>query len=237
MASGAKYSEEYTDRLSDIGKTDVACGWKPIPEGAEEETDWPSCIWDQVITLNEQDAEHGSRFKYRSIETDVIAHAMERVTGKRLPQIFSDELWSKIGAERDALFTVDSSGYGLACGGFNATLRDYMRFGLLHLNDGFLNGQQIVSKEWIDDIRNGDHGMFDDVGREAFPNGCYRNQFWIEDDDRETVMCFGVFGQLIYISPEYNLVAVKLSTWPEFLNFEFKVNTLRAIHAIAAELK
>ena len=145
-------------------------------------------------------------------------------------------MWSKIGAEEDASFTVDSSGYALACGGFNATLRDYARFGILHLNNGKVGGEQIVPNEWIEDIRNGSHGLFNDISREAFPNGRYRNQFWIEDDDRETAMCFGVFGQLIYISPEYDLVAVKLSTWPDFLNFEYKVNTIRAIHAIAQSL-
>ena len=236
MASGTRYSEAYTDRASDIGKTDVACGWKPIPKDSDPGIYWPSCVWDQIITLKDQDAEHGSRFNYRSIETDVIAHAMERVSGRRLAQLISDELWSKIGAEHDSYFTVDSSGYALACGGFNATLRDYARFGLLHLNNGKCAEQQVVPHEWIQDIRNGPHGLFDDLGRESFPNGRYRNQFWIEDNDRETVMCFGVFGQLIYISPEYDLVAVKLSTWPDFLDTEFKLNTLRAIHAIGKSL-
>ncbi len=236
MTSGTKYSEEYTDRASDMGKTDVACGWKPIPADADPAIIWPNCIWDQIVSLTEQDAEHGNRFYYRSIETDVIAHAMERVTGRRLPQLISDEMWSKIGAEQDASFTVDSSGYGLACGGFNATLRDYARFGLLHLNNGKCGRQQVVPLEWIQDIRSGPHGLFNDIGRESFPNGCYRNQFWIEDINRETAMCFGVFGQFIYISPEYDLVAVKLSTWPDFLNFEYKINTVRAIHAIANAL-
>ena len=35
-----------------------------------------------------------------------------------------------VGAEESAGFTVDPAGYALACGGFNATLRDYGRFGL-----------------------------------------------------------------------------------------------------------
>ena len=236
MTSGTRYSEAYTDRASDVGKTDVACGWKPVPMDMDPDIEWPSCVWDQVVTLKDRDAEHGSRFEYRSIETDVIAHAMERVTGRRLPQLVSDEMWSKIGAEHDACFTVDSSGYALACGGFNATLRDYARFGLLHLNTGVCDGERVVPVDWINDVRSGPHGLFNDTGRELLPNGRYRNQFWIEDANRETVMCFGVFGQLIYISPEYDLVAVKLSTWPDFLDTGHKANTLRAIHAIAKHL-
>ena len=75
-------------------------------------------------------------FDYRSIETDVLAFIMERATGKRLAELVSEELWQKIGAEESACFTVDSAGYALADGGFNATLRDYARFGLMILENG-----------------------------------------------------------------------------------------------------
>jgi CubicO group peptidase (beta-lactamase class C family) len=52
----------------------------------------------------------------------------------------------------------------------------------------------------------------------------------------EAFMCLGVFGQLIYIAPAYNMVVVKLSTWPDFLDDTFKMDTQLAIHAIAAAL-
>lgn len=236
MTSGTQFGEEYTDPASDIAKTDVAAGWKPIPPDSDPLIHWPTCVWDQILTLQAQDAEHGARFQYRSIETDVLAHAMERVSGQRLAELVSQELWMKIGAEEDACFTVDSAGYALADGGFNATLRDFARFGLAHLNRGRVGGEQVIPEFWVDDIRHGDHGLFDDASRELLPNGRYRNQFWVEDATRQSVMCLGVFGQLIYIAPEYNMVAVKLSTWPEFLNNPRKINTLRALHAIAGAM-
>ena len=68
------------------------------------------------------------------------------------------------------------------------------------------------------------------------PNGAYRNQFWIDDVSRSAIMCRGVFGQLIYIDSDRDLVVVKLSSWPDFLDTDFGVNTLRMIHAIAAEI-
>jgi len=142
-------------------------------------------------------------------------------------------LWQKLGAEEDACFTVDRAGYALADGGFNATLRDFARFGQLHLQGGARDGKQIIPKAWIKDIRSGGHGLFNDTGREFLPNGRYRNQFWVEDASQETVMCIGVFGQLIYIAPQDKMVVVKLSTWPDFVDLTHKRNTLRAIHAIA----
>ena len=232
MTTGVKFDETYTDPLSDIAVTDVACGWKPVPKHAPKDFAWPHCMWEQILSLKEKAAEHGERFLYRSIETDVLAHAMERVTSKRLWQLTSEILWSKIGAEYDASFTVDASGYAIADGGFNATLRDYGRFGLLHLNGGQTLGKQVIPADWIDDIQNGDHGLFNQESREHLPNGQYRNMFWIEETGKSTVLCLGVFGQMILISPKYDLVAVKLSTWPDFLNPGYEVDTIAAINAI-----
>ncbi|MEO1198763.1 MAG: serine hydrolase [Pseudomonadota bacterium] len=232
MTSGARFSEDYTDRYSDIGAMDVASAWKPAPDGTRRE-DFPDCVFDQMLTLKTLEAEHGSRFLYRSIETDVVAHCMERATGKRLPEIVSDALWSGVGADESACFTVDTSGYALACGGFNATLRDYARFGLLVLGGGAWNGRQVIPQAWIDDTFSGPHGLFNDAGRELFPNGAYRNQFWIEDNDRQTILARGVFGQMIFISRDLDCVAVKLSTWPDFRNTFYDDLTRRAIRAIA----
>ena len=237
MTSGVKFSEEYDVRNSDIGKMDVASSWKPIPEGSDPNEYWPESVWDQMLTLKEKEVEHGERFLYRSIETDVIAHAMERVTGKKLANLISEELWQTMGAEEDANITVDSSGYGLSCGGISSSLRDFARFGILHLNNGMLNGKQIIPRDWIEDIRSGNHGLANESLRTTYPNGKYRNQFWIENASKTTVMCIGVFGQLIYIAPEYNMVVVKFSTWPDFLDDTHKLNTLSAIHAIANNYK
>jgi CubicO group peptidase (beta-lactamase class C family) len=49
-------------------------------------------------------------------------------------------------------------------------------------------------------------------------------------------MARGVFGQLIYVNWDYNMVVVKLSSWPDFLNTRFNIVTLSAIHKIAGAL-
>jgi CubicO group peptidase (beta-lactamase class C family) len=187
--------------------------------------------------LKQTDAAHGARFYYRSIETDVIAHVMERVSGLKLAELVSRELWMKMGAEDDAYFTVDSAGYALADGGFNATLRDFARFGVLNLDNGRRGTEQVIPLAWINDVRSGDHGLFNDASRTTLPLGRYRNQFWIEDASAANVMCRGVFGQLIYIAPGDNMVAVKLSSWPEFLNQTHSLNTQAALREIARVFK
>jgi CubicO group peptidase (beta-lactamase class C family) len=232
MTTGVRYVENYEALDSDIAVTDVASGWKTPAPGRN----YPACIWDQILTLTDTDMPHGQLFRYRSIETDVLAHCMERVTGTRLAELISRELWKPMGAERSASFTVDRAGYPLADGGFNACLRDYARLGLLHLNGGFANGRQIVPAEWIDDIFNADPTLFGEPYNIASPLGAYRNQFWVHDLQRGIYMARGVFGQLIYVDRSHGMVAVKLSSWPEFISVPRLIDTLQALERIGQAL-
>lgn len=229
MTTGVRFSEAYTDPHSDIAQVDVACGWKPVPSGTDPAFKWPGHLFELILRLTETTRPHGAQFEYRSIETDVLAFVMERATGKRLAQIVSEELWQKIGAEESAFFTVDSAGYALADGGFNATLRDYARFGQTILEDG----AGIVPADWIAETRSGVHGPNYSA---SMPEGSYRNQFWIEDPRSRALMCRGVFGQLIHIDWDTRMVTVKLSTWPDFSSVAYSVATFKAVHAIAEAL-
>ena len=232
MTSGVRFSEDYTDPFSDMGRSDVAAGWKPIPPGADSSLSWPRSIFELILELRELEREHGQEFAYRSIETDVLAFVLERVTGKRLAQLMSEELWQKLGMEQSANMTIDSAGFALADGGLSACLRDYGRFGQMIL-DG---GAGIVPPSWIEATRSGDHQLFGGSYRAVLPDGAYRNQLWIEDPVSRCLMARGVFGQLIHISWEHRMVVVKLSSWPEFVNPAWTLATLDAVHRIGRAL-
>jgi CubicO group peptidase (beta-lactamase class C family) len=227
MTTGVFFDESYTTSGSHMQKLDQACGWKPMTR-----PDWPQTMWELILTLTEQERPHGELFRYRSIETDVLGLVMERASGLPLAELIGTELWGPMGAEEDAYITVDNAGYALADGGFNASLRDYARFALLHLRGGRLNGRQIVPSAWIEETRKGNPDLYQGVYREVLPRGAYHNQFWIEDPDRRAYMARGIFGQFIYIDPEADFAAVKLSTWPEFVSAERSIETLAAFRAI-----
>ncbi|HCL64707.1 MAG TPA: 6-aminohexanoate hydrolase [Rhizobium sp.] len=227
MTSGVAFDETYSALDSHMAKLDVACGWK-----GGGDPSWPKTVWELILTLKEAECVHGTSFRYRSIETDVLAFILQRISGIALADLVARELWAPMGAQEDACFTVDPSGYALASGGFNATLRDYGRFALLHLGGGEINGRRIVPAGWIDNTRRGGGGPFAGVYREVLPHGAYHNQFWIEDPRRQTYMARGVFGQMIYLDPGAEFAAVVLSSWPEFLNVTRSRTTLAALHAI-----
>lgn len=231
MTSGVRFTEDYNAPDSDMTRIDVASGWRPGPVGAPRPT-----IRDVLLSLPKQRA-HGERFEYRSIETDALAWAMERATGRCLAELVSDLLWRPMGAERDAYFTVDGAGTALADGGFNATLRDYARLGRLMLEGGQRDGRQLVPPEWIDEMRrNGDPAKFGEPYSFVSPKGAYSRQWWVHDVTRGDIMARGVFGQLIYVDPEGDFMAVKLSSWPDYLIPAFSLDSLAALSAIRREL-
>ncbi|WP_448955675.1 serine hydrolase domain-containing protein [Labrys neptuniae] len=228
MTSGVVFDETYTAPDSHIAKMDVASGWK-----ARKDPSWPAHVWELILQLNELGAAHGAVFNYRSVETDVLAFVLESAAGLRLPELVGRELWGPMGAEEDAYFTVDPAGYGLADGGFNATLRDYARFALLHLNGGEIAGRRLLPSAWLEHTRFGGRpDLYQGVYRTILPNGAYHNQFWIEDIERGAYMARGVFGQLVYIDPVGEFAAVVLSSWPEFLHTGRTRATLAAVRAI-----
>jgi CubicO group peptidase (beta-lactamase class C family) len=232
MTSGVLFDETYTAEDSHMAKVDVACGWKE-----PKNPSWPLTMWEFIQTLTEKECEHGESFRYRSIETDVLAFAMQRATGKALADIVSENLWIPLGAEEDAYFTVDRGGYALADGGFNATLRDYGRFAQMITNNGSFNGRQIVPASFIEKTRKGgNNAIFGPDYRVALPKGAYHNQFWIEDVDRPVLMARGVFGQLLYMDQDSQFAAVKLSSWPDFLNIARTRLTFAAVRAIRTSI-
>ncbi|MGH8254026.1 MAG: serine hydrolase domain-containing protein [Steroidobacteraceae bacterium] len=232
MTSGVYWDEDYTAPDSHCAQMDVAAGWKTGGKPG-----WPASMWEQVLTLKQSRGSHGHDFSYRSIETDVLGFVLERISGVRLAALVSRELWSPMGAADDGYFTVDPSGFACANGGFNATLRDLARFGLLYASGGEAQGQQLVPTAWIDRTHEGNPGLFDGAYREVLPRGAYRNQFWLEEAGRHVLLARGVFGQLIYMDPDADFVAVKLSTWPEFINPARTRTALAAVRAIRDALR
>ena len=233
MTTGAVFDETYDDPMAHVWKLDIAAGLRTPPPGMAAK-DVPATIWDLILTLTETEAPHGTRFSYRSIETELLSTILERATGQQFVPMMSDRIWAPIGAEEDGFFVVDRAGFAMSDGGFNATLRDMARFGRVLLEDGCRDGKRVLPASWIHDLRHGDHGLFDDHGRDLFPNGRYRDMFWIPDRDRPAHLCLGIHGQHVLVDPDRGLVAVKLSSWPEALNDNHLADWMSGVYAVAA---
>jgi CubicO group peptidase (beta-lactamase class C family) len=234
MRSGIAFSEDYGDPTAEIHLLDQAMGWAP-----KSSPDVPSTLQEFLLTLRQKSA-HGGPFQYRSCETDVLGWICEVVGSQRMPELMSELLWSRIGAQCDATIAVDAVGTGFFDGGINACLTDMIRFGSLLLRDGVsLTGQQVVPAAWIADTLDGGPDS-----RQAFaaspddnqmPGGMYRNQMWFPYPGSNVILCLGMCGQMIYVNRAAEMVAAKLSTQPHSHEPHMEA-TLRAFDAVAHEL-
>jgi CubicO group peptidase (beta-lactamase class C family) len=234
MRSGIAFDEDYVDPDSDVNIVDQVMGWAP-----RSSPDVPATLRDFLLTLQQKSA-HGGPFEYRSCETDVLGWVCEVAGGQRMPELMSELLWSRIGAQCDATIGVDNVGTGFFDGGISACLTDMIRFGSLFLRDGVsLTGQQVVPPAWIADTLNGGPdsrqafaAMTDD---NEMPGGMYRNQVWLPYPGDNVVLCLGMRGQMIYVNRAAEVVAAKLSTQPHSRE-PHMLNTVRAFDAVAREL-
>ena len=234
MRSGIAFAENYDDPAAQIHLLDQAMGWAP-----RSRPDAPSTLREFLLTLR-QKSPHGGPFEYRSCETDVLGWICEVAGAQRMPELMSELLWSRIGAQSDATIGVDSEGTGMFNGGINACLTDMIRFGSLFLRDGAsLTGRQVVPAAWIADTLDGGPDS-----RQAFaaspddtelPGGMYRNQMWFPYPGNNVVLCLGMCGQMIYVNRAADMVAAKLSTQPHSQE-PHMLDTLRAFDAVAQEL-
>lgn len=235
MRSGIAFSDNYLHPTAEIHVLDEAMGWAP-----RANADSPATLRDFLLTLRQKSA-HGGPFEYRSCETDVLGWICEVAGGRRMPELMSELLWSRIGAQCDATIGVDPVGTGFFDGGINACLTDLIRFGSLFLRDGVsLTGRQVVPAAWIADTLDGGpdsrQAFAASPGDTGMPGGMYRNQVWFPYPGSNVVLCQGMCGQLIYVNRAAELVGAKLSCQSYDADSQMFSDTLRAFDAIAQGL-
>ena len=149
-----------------------------------------------------------------------------------------ETIWSKLGTEHDAQISVDYLGSPVANGGFCITLRDLARFGQMVLEGGKYNGKQIVPTDWVKDIRNnGKNSAWKPTKYgPIWPNGFYRNQWYVTKDDHGSFFAIGVNGQHIWINPTNRVVIVKFSSFPISADTTSGMMAIRGMDAVARHL-
>jgi CubicO group peptidase (beta-lactamase class C family) len=152
----------------------------------------------------------GAVFQYKTLDTAVLGWLIERVSGgSTIAAYAAKHLWEPLGAESDGFFIMDGPpgvGREFNGAGFNATLRDYARLGLMMLNGGDANGHRIVSPEWVATSTR-------PSGQAAGEPKAYGLQWWMMGDTG-AYSAIGLQGQYIFVDPTSRTVVVKLSYFP-----------------------
>jgi len=178
----------------------------------------------------------GSKFNYSTMDTAVLGWMLERAVKEPLATYMTTKLWEPMGMESDGFFIADGPpGVGRALNGmgFNATLRDYARIGLLMLHHGRAMGKQIVPREWVElsTASTAIDGV-NPIGPSPIPLG-YGYQWWTLHGTGAYV-ALGLQGQFIYIDPGTDTVIVKLSYFPPGNNNALETESLTFFRAASA---
>lgn len=229
MTTALDYSEDYADPDADVWTYAQAGSTLPPPDGYEG----PRSYFGFLETVR-KDGTHGEAFGYRTINTDAMGWLISRTTGMNVADWLAENVWTRIGTEREAFYTVDSIGTPFAGGGFNATLRDMGRLGQLILNDGEWQGERILPAAAIARIREGgDPEAFARAGYDLLKGWSYRGMWWVSHDDHGAYAARGVHGQTIWIDPTAEMVIVRFASNPIAGNAANDPTSLPAYRAVA----
>ncbi|HTF82405.1 MAG TPA: serine hydrolase, partial [Cytophagales bacterium] len=155
--------------------------------------------------------EPGKFFSYKSGDTQILAMLLRKLYNKPLAEIMSDKVWSKIGAEQPAYWSLDDEdGIEKAYCCFNSNARDFARIGKLMLQKGRWNNQVIVPEHFIHAATKPNE-LIDEETHEKVD--FYGWQWWILPNYRDMKDMYyarGVNGQYIIVIPSKNIIIVRL---------------------------
>jgi len=137
-------------------------------------------------------ADPGDRFIYSSNSNTLLTAAIAKVSGKSAKEFADEFLCEPLGISI-SWWEKDIQGNNFGGGGLFLSTRNMAAFGYLFLNDGNLNGQQIISQNWVRASFNDEAG--------------YGYLWWIGTlNGYKTYSARGFGGQVILIVPELNMV-------------------------------
>ena len=166
--------------------------------------------------------EPGSKSEYMSVDTQMLGMIIKKVTGKRVSDYFSKNVWQAVGAKYPATWNVDRIGgteKTFCC--FNASAIDYGRVGMLFLNGGYAGPTKVIDNNWLKRLTTPVTTLDRNWG--------YGAQVWHPYPN--TSLALGLHGQFIFINPATRTVIVKLSDNPT--DSDHESDTTKALFEIS----
>ena len=192
MTSGVKWNEDYTDPRSDVARMFS----DPVPAGQDP------TVW--YMKKLPRESQPGTKWVYKTGETNLIGVLVERATHKTLADYLSEKIWKPWGMERDAFWMIDPAGNEVSGCCLSVSLRDYARMGMFALS----GGKGVVPDDWFAAATTNQVPPSPDLAT----GGGYGYQWWVLPGGRFAAI--GIFGQSIMVDPAKKLVIAMSSAWP-----------------------
>lgn len=194
MTSGVKWNEDYEDKNSDVALFNEH---KPEP-GVD--------VTVSYLRKLTREAPAGSKWVYKTGETNLIGVLVSSATKKNLSDYLSEKIWLPFGMEQNASWMLGDTGHEIGGCCIQASTRDFARFGLFMLSGARVDGKAVLPDDWITPATTKQVGI-------GYPGKGYGYQWWTYDDGSFAAQ--GIFGQGIFIDPKRKLVIASNSNWPK----------------------
>ena len=177
----------------------------------------------QAVVIQASDGKPlGSEFNYNNYHPLLLGMILERTTGRSPAEYLQEKIWTPLGMEFDGSWSLDAeqNGFEKMESGINARARDYARFGLLFLHNGFWNGIQILPEEWVRESTEPlrpDPRTWETMDYWLDYSGYYKYHWWgiNNPDGSYDFYAHGKYDQIIYVAPRKNMVIVRLGNAPD----------------------
>ena len=145
----------------------------------------------------------GISYRYLSGNTQILAMALKKATGKTTYDYLSESYWKPLGMTQDALWQLDSKENDLVkaycCIASNA--HDFARFGQLFKDQGNFRGKQILDSTFVQTATS---PRFSESPQ-------YGYGFWLSDHKNKKIFAMrGILGQYVIVIPEDDVIIVRL---------------------------
>jgi CubicO group peptidase (beta-lactamase class C family) len=151
----------------------------------------------------------GTQWEYENYDTLLAVYALKKSLPDEADYLRypAKALFQRIGMH-NTLASTDRFGDFIFSSQVYTNARDLARFGLLYLNDGRWQGEQLLSKDWIRFSRTPAPAV-------AARGNDYGGHWWLVPDDRkdevppDAYSTSGNRGQYVVVAPSHNLVIVR----------------------------
>jgi CubicO group peptidase (beta-lactamase class C family) len=140
--------------------------------------------------------EPGSRFEYTNAVSHMLSCIITEKTGVSAAEYAEEHLFEPLGIT-DYTWDADNQGRNWGYNRIYLTPHDMAKIGFLFLHEGEWDGEQVISKEWVDEA------TMHRIDANIFPG--YGYQWWVGED---FYVALGYQGQFIFVYPEHDLIAV-----------------------------
>ena len=160
------------------------------------------------------ESEPGEKFQYNNVNSMMIGEILKNATGKTAKTLIDERIFSKINLTNYTAWE-DSAGNTLTYCCLDMSARDYSKFGLLFSRDGNWNGEQVISKEYVDESLKLYWGSTPSMGWSHSDTRGYSLQWWISkyDDQAKIYNTSGKFGQFVFVDKDRDIIFTRITKY------------------------